>query len=112
MSIAVQNRNTSFKEVADKLPKKRKLIYNLIKENEPCTRIDLSVKYNIPINEVSGRFTELKEECLIVEVGSKTNNISKKENTTYRVVKSKDERIDLVKKKMSGINRRKIKVRG
>src|SRR5690606_31710520 len=55
-----------------------------------------SQKTMLPINEITGRITELKNAFLVVEIGSKRNRYSNKKNTAYRVVHSVDERIDLI----------------
>ena len=85
-SIAIQNRNDSYFEITQKLNKKCQLIFELIKENKGITRQELSDKYSIPINEVSGRITELEKMCLIHATGSLKNRVTNKLNTIYSVI--------------------------
>ena len=96
---SITNRNTAYHSILDNLPEKRKLIFELIKENGQCTAQELSEKYLLPINEITGRITELKDMCLIVEFGSKENRWTKQNNTSYQVIQKEDERIDLINKK-------------
>ena len=93
------NRNAAYHSIVDKLPEKRKLIFELIKENKQCTAQELSEKYLLPINEITGRITELKDFCLIVEIDSKDNRWTGCKNTTYQVIQTEDERINLINKK-------------
>lgn len=93
---SVSNRNEAYHSIIEKIPEKRKLIFELIKENNISTAQELSEKYLIPINEITGRITELKEMCLIKEFGSKENKWTKHNNTSYQVVGSDSERIDLI----------------
>jgi len=86
MSLAIQNRNTSYFEITQKLNKKCQLILELIKENKGITRQELSDKYCIPINEVSGRITELEKMCLIHATGSRMNRFTNKLNTVYNPI--------------------------
>ena len=86
MSIATQNRNKAYFEITEKLNKKCQLILELIKENKGITRQELSDKYCIPINEVSGRITELEKMCLIHATRSSKNSITNKLNTVYEAI--------------------------
>ena len=86
MSIATQNRNRAYFEITEKLNKKCQLILELIKENKGITRQELSDKYCIPINEVSGRITELEKMCLIRAIGSSKNSVTNKFNTIYKAI--------------------------
>lgn len=96
MSTSIRNRNDSYVAVIEKLPEKKQLIFQLIKENSPCTAWEISEKYLLPINEVVGRISDLKNECLLIEKGSRLNRYTNKQNTLYKAVNSFDERIDLV----------------
>ena len=87
MSIATQNRNKAYFEITEKLNKKCQLILELIKENKGITRQELSDKYCIPINEVSGRITELEKMCLIHATRSSKNSITNKLNTVYEAIR-------------------------
>ncbi|WP_440881433.1 hypothetical protein [Tenacibaculum sp. C7A-26P2] len=96
METSIKNRNDAYVSIIESLSKKEQLIFQLIKENAPCTSCEISEKYLIPINEITGRVTGLKKSFLIVEQGSKKNRWTNKNNTLYRAVKNIDERIDLI----------------
>ena len=96
---STKNRNAAYFSIIEKLSKKRKLIFQLIGENKEITAQELAEKYMLPINEVTGRITELKDMCLIVEFGSKENRWTNYNNTSYQVIKNENERIDLINKK-------------
>lgn len=85
---SVENRNESFKGVVDRLTQRRKEVYELIKSNPNITIQEAGEKLGKPINEVSGRFTELKEVFLIVESENKINGRSGFKNVSYCVLKS------------------------
>tara|TARA_Y100001973_G_C5184808_1_gene327150 strand:+ start:874 stop:1317 length:444 start_codon:yes stop_codon:yes gene_type:complete len=95
---AIQNRNDVYYKIIDKLPKKRATIYQMILEHQPCTPQELQDKYYIPANEVSPRFTELREAGYIVADGFKNSRRSKHKNICYRITTS-SERIDIINAK-------------
>lgn len=95
-TIAIQNRNESYFKIIDNLPQKRQLIYQIIKEIQPCTLSEIQEKYLIPPNEISGRITELKNAFLISETGSKKNRWTGHKNTIYSAVVDLNTRIDLI----------------
>ncbi|WP_109438379.1 hypothetical protein [Aquimarina sp. AU119] len=99
MNASIQNRNQSYLSIIGKLSEKRKLIFQLIRSNEPCTSVDIRNKHHIPINEITGRVTELKFLCLIEEADIKKNQHSQHNNTAYSTVKSLSRRIDLINQK-------------
>jgi len=94
-TTSIKNRNDAYVSIIENLSRKEQLIFQLIKENEPCTSFDISEKFLLPINEITGRVTGLKNSFLIVEAGSKENKSTGKKNTLYRCVNI-DERIELV----------------
>lgn len=96
MNTSIHNRNESFASIVSKLPEKRRRVLELIEKYENASAQQLAELTMTPINEITGRITELKKAFLIVETGSKQNRFSHKKNTTYRVVKSVAERIDLI----------------
>ncbi len=96
MTTSTHNRNQAFVAIATHLPEKRQRVFHLILQQPNITAQELAQKTMLPINEITGRITELKNAFLIVETGSKTNRHSKKKNTAYRVVHSVEERVDLI----------------
>ncbi len=96
MNTSTQNRNQAFVAISAHLPEKRQRVFQLILSHPNITAQELAQKTMLPINEITGRITELKNAFLIVETGSKTNRHSNKKNTAYRVVNSVDERVDLI----------------
>tara|TARA_Y200000002_G_C22497825_1_gene585814 strand:+ start:61 stop:510 length:450 start_codon:yes stop_codon:yes gene_type:complete len=99
MNKSIINRNTSYKEIRQKLPNKRKRIFEIIEKHNGITAQEISSRYNYPINQVSGRITELKDLCFIKESGNQLNPFSKTYNTMYSVITNEDEFIELNKKK-------------
>jgi len=106
MSLAIQNRNIAFFNIVEKLPAKRQLIFKLIKKHEPCTLEEICDKYGLK-RTVSGRLTELKNDCLILEHGSKKSNSSKTMNTIYRTISNPNERINLINLKYAELRDKK-----
>lgn len=96
MNTSTSNRNQAFVAISAHLPEKRQRVFQLILRHTNITAQELAQKTMLPINEITGRITELKNAFLIVETGSKTNRHSNKKNTAYRVVNSVDERVDLI----------------
>ena len=86
-TIATQNRNKVYYEILENLPKKRKLIFNIIKENKGISTQEINKNYNWKVNEISGRITELEKMCLISAVGSSKNSTTNKSNTIYVAIK-------------------------
>lgn len=97
-TTSTENRNAAYLSIIEKLPQKKQLIFQLIKENEPCTACQVSDKYMIPINEVVARITDLKNDFLLIEAGSATNKYTSKANTLYKTVKTTEQRINIVNK--------------
>ena len=100
---SIKNRNESYENIASKLPSKRQQIYMIISNHECISAQQIKAKYMFPMNEISGRITELKERCLIEEAGSISNRYSKHSNTLYRVVKSRSDIIDRINIKYAAI---------
>lgn len=99
MSNSIKNRNTAFSEIIGELSEKRKYIFQFIQANPNHTTQSIAEQLLLPINEVTGRITELKDACLIIESGSNTNSYTRKQNTTYIVVDDMDQRTDLINKR-------------
>lgn len=97
-TIAIHNRNDAFHSNLEKLSQRRKTVYRIIKNYGQITASQIKDKMMLGINQVSGRITELKKMCLIVEVGSVKNEKSNTNNTLYRTT-TKNEQIDLINKR-------------
>ncbi len=89
MELSTENRNKAFNKMLSELPEKRKLILGIITQYNGITAHKISELYSIPINQVVGRITELKDRCLIYESGSITNVKTDHLNTLYRSVDDK-----------------------
>ena len=100
---SIKNRNESYKNIASKLPSKRQQIYMIITNHECISAQQIKAKYMFPINEISGRITELKERCLIEEAGSVSSPHSRHSNTLYRTVKSRSEIISRINMKYAAV---------
>ncbi len=99
MQESITNRNSSFSEIKENLQNKRKRIFNIIDKHNGITAQELSKHYQIPINQVTGRVTELKDLCFIKEAGSLINYFTKKKNTRYVSIKTEDEFKELSREK-------------
>ena len=100
MIDTIKNRNNTYKLIADKLPKKREQIYDLILKEHPCSPQEIKEKYSYVKNmtrNVAMRFTELREAGYIVEHGIYINDTGHA-CSSYRPT-TKDERIDIINKK-------------
>lgn len=98
MSIAIQNRNDAFFSNIEKLSNLRRKVYSLINDYNQLTLDKICEKLNIKKHKVSGRVTELKKMCLIVEKGSVRKESSNNSVTIYRLT-TKDEQIKLINKR-------------
>ncbi len=110
MNTSIRNRNESYFNILNSLPKKKQLILQLFSENPNSTSQEIHEKYLIPINEVVARVSDLKNEFLLVETGSKENRWTGRMNTTYRVVKNINERIDLINERFVELRDQKDKL--
>lgn len=94
---SILNRNQSFRELlATNLGVRQRYILELIIDKPIITAFELSEKTFLPINEITGRITELKEFFMIKECGTKINPHTDKGNTQYRAIMDPDERIDKI----------------
>ena len=119
MITALQNKNQSFNLIAKKLPKKRKYIYEMIEKLGPVSPQDLcdfdsismfSQNYEgYTINEITPRFTELRNSGFIKIVGYKENKRSKHPNAMYRVTTA-DEMINIKNKKYQELTNNKAQL--
>ena len=65
---SIQTRNQTYRNIAARIPAKRKRIYEIITSyTAGITAQQISDRYNIPINQITGRITELKDMCFIKE---------------------------------------------
>ena len=95
-SISIENRNQTYFSILEKLSDGKREVYNIIKELVNASLDDISGLLGKHKNEFSGRVTELKNECLIVEIKKKaTSKRSSNTVTLYRVT-TEVERISLL----------------
>lgn len=98
MGVAIQNRNDAYALNYEKLSKKRQIVYKLIALYGKASAQQIKERMQVGINQVSGRITELKKMCLIIEAGSVKNEKSNTNNTLYRRT-TKNEQINLINKR-------------
>lgn len=91
MKRSILNRNKSYHQIKDDLPSKRRKIFDIIEKHNGITAQEISLRYNYPINQVSGRITELKDLCFIKECGTELNPFTRTYNTRYDIIKDLDE---------------------
>lgn len=103
MRETIKNRNRTFHEIQEHLPKNRKQVYNIISENEFSTIETVAKRLGKQKNEISGRFTELQDAFLIKAI-SRNNGFTAFEVTT------EDERIDLINKEFVRLRDKRDKI--
>ena len=91
METSIQNRNTSYRNIINKIPNKRKQIYEIILKYNGITAQEISNLYRLPINQITGRITELKDMCFIKEGKLHVNHESGNYCTSYVAVKKTEE---------------------
>ena len=97
---SIQTRNQAYRNIATRIPAKRKRIYEIIISNKiGITAQQISDRYNIPINQITGRITELKDMCFIKEGHARYNGVTDNYNNSYNAVTDNDEFIELTNKK-------------
>ena len=94
METSIANRNNAFKQKTKerKIGSIREVVFHTISVHGPITAQDVAKFLVRPINQVSGRITELKREFRIKEFGSGFNVGTDCKNTKYVIVKDEDER--------------------
>ena len=96
MGNSIINRNRSYISITDKLPSKRKRVYEIILLHKSgITAQGISERYSVPINQITGRITELKEMCFIKEGGSELSPATGNRRTKWIAVTDPDEYINL-----------------
>lgn len=66
----INQRNTaveSYYSIIDKLPDKRKIVYEALLEIQPACNLDVSEHLNLPINRITPRMNELVNLEVVVE---------------------------------------------
>lgn len=86
-TTSIQNRNESYYAILAELPEKRARVYQAILKLNKATTQQVAAHLEIPINEVSGRITELSKAGLVLAVGSIYNSRTGKNNTRWQAVK-------------------------
>ena len=103
METSIQNRNTSYRNIINKIPNKRKRIYEIILKHNGITAQEISNLYRLPINQITGRITELKDMCFIKESVLHINHQSGNYCTSYVAVKKTEEFMFLTNAKYSAL---------
>lgn len=100
METSIHNRNKTYKNIVNRIPAKRKRIYELIVlHTEGITAQQISNRYNIPINQITGRITELKDMCFIKEDQLQFNQSTGNHCTSYKAITDNDEFLNLTNNK-------------
>lgn len=86
MSISKNNRRLALESIIEKLPQKRKDVYQVILKKGFCSREQIAEELNLSDHSVSGRITELKNEHFVIrEIGSTKSNKTKCSITLYSI---------------------------
>jgi len=96
MSISIQTRNEAYLAIVDDLSDKQKLIYQTIRYLGKASNSDISEYLKIPINQVTGRVTELRKQFLIQAIKTKANTYTGIQNAVWKTVEDHYERIQLM----------------
>lgn len=80
----IKNRNESFRKLED-LPKSRKRIIEALQKLGKASNREISEFLRLPINCVTGRCKELREQGLIIEDGSKFDSVTNRKVTVFRL---------------------------
>ena len=99
MNISEECRNEAYANITNLLPNKNSEILKLFKKHQPCTMQHICAKENFSVNQVSGRVTELKQACLLKEIGKIPNYKTKQKNTIYTLT-TVEERKELAAKEI------------
>lgn len=92
MSDSKEIRNKTYQEISETLPLARKRVLNKILQIRPCTRQQVQNELGLEANEVSGRFTELKDMFLIREVGETSDTSTGHSHTIWDIIETQMER--------------------
>ncbi len=95
-SISIENRNQTYFSILEKLSDGKREVYNIIKELVNASLDDVSELLGKHKNEFSGRVTELKNECLIVEIEKPAKSRRSNNTVTLYRLTTEEERIDLL----------------
>ena len=106
MQTSVLNKNLAYTSIVDKLPKKRKEVFNTISTLGKASLENIARFLNCRPSDVSGRVTELKNMFLIKEFCSAKSQRTKNSVTVYTLT-SEDERIHLVNVRFIELRREK-----
>lgn len=109
MIQTTQNRNKSFSQIAESLPKKRQGIYKIIKDQGITSPQEICDRYDFKINEVVPRFTELRNSGHIKIVDYRENDRTKHKNAIYSVT-TPDEMINIINRRYQELIDKKDKL--
>ena len=84
--MSTTNQINSWRYVRDDLTQRQKTIYMVIKEYQPLALFEMVRILDKPINEISGRVSELKQKNKIQITGHKINPKSRKRCSLYSVI--------------------------
>ena len=109
MIQTTQNRNESFLQIAESLPKKRQRVYQMINRYGITSPQEICEKYDFKFNEIAPRFTELRNSGHIKIVDYRENERSKHKNAVYSVT-TPDEMINITNRRYQELVDKKDKL--
>jgi len=83
--LTIFNRNTSYKELLDKLPESRARVLKALEKLGKATNKEISNFLGLPVNSVTGRCKELREYNVVIESGSKWDANTKRNVTLFQI---------------------------
>tara|TARA_R100001369_G_C3207966_1_gene147307 strand:+ start:17 stop:463 length:447 start_codon:yes stop_codon:yes gene_type:complete len=105
---SIENRNKTYRNIVNRIPAKRKRIYEIIvMHDQGITAQQISERYNIPINQITGRITELKDMCFIKEDQLQFNHSTGNHCTSYKAITDNNEFLNLTNNKYTKLTDKK-----
>jgi DNA-binding Lrp family transcriptional regulator len=98
MQTSILNRNEAYNSIIEKLPKKRKEVFNVISVLGKASLENIAKFLKCRPSDISGRITELKKCFLIKEFCSADSRRTGNPVTVY-ILTTEDDRIDSVNEK-------------
>ena len=109
MIQTIQNRNESFSQISESLPKKRQRVYKIIKDMGITSPQEICEKYDFKFNEIAPRFTELRNSGHIKIVDYRENERTRHKNAVYCVT-TPDEMINITNRRYQELVDKKDKL--
>lgn len=85
MKETIKNRKESYIETIKNLPGSQRRVYDALDESGPMTNREISVYLHLPVNCITGRCKELRDNLHVIEHGTIFDNLTKRNVTVFKV---------------------------